>query len=162
MLEIEVQNLDEVIKRMRDFVPRLQRKALRDSARKSMKIVEKAARAKLQSQTGPEATGALAKSITTRNNAKQGKRVGGVVMQVGIKGGAKQYVQNARNVRLGRVGQSYEQGGNQYYFRFIEFGTSKMRARPFLQPALSENVQKVSDTMASELSTAIDKLSGSP
>jgi HK97 gp10 family phage protein len=38
-------------------------------------------------------------------------------------------------------------GGDAFHWRFIEFGTSKMAARPFMRPALAENIQKVSDTV---------------
>jgi HK97 gp10 family phage protein len=143
------------MKAMKEFTPRIQKNVLGAASRKAMKQVEKIARAKLNAQTGPEATGALAKAIVTRTNARQGRRQGGVVTQVGIKGGAKQYVDDSRNRRAGRVGQSYEQGGKQFYFRFLEFGTSKMRARPFLRPALEENQGRVTQVLTDELKKGI-------
>lgn len=43
-----------------------------------------------------------------------------------------------------------------YYWRFIEFGTSKMKARPFLRPAFDNNKGAINDTFVSELSRGID------
>lgn len=38
-----------------------------------------------------------------------------------------------------------------FYGKFIEFGTSKMPARPFLQPAYEKNVQNIKRTIADTL-----------
>jgi len=166
MLEVRVENLDEVLKAMREFTPKLQRKGLTQALRKGMRPVVRAARAK-----APVDTGALKKAIVARVNTKMGRRVGGAVVQVGIRGGAKEYVDSSRNrARVikrgkhkgifvpGRVGESYEQGGNQFYFRFLEFGTSKLPARPFLRPALAENAQKTTDIVTAELRKAIERI----
>jgi HK97 gp10 family phage protein len=37
---------------------------------------------------------------------------------------------------------------DRFYGRFLEFGTSKMAARPFLQPAFEENKDQVQQKMA--------------
>jgi HK97 gp10 family phage protein len=44
-----------------------------------------------------------------------------------------------------------------YYWRFIEFGTSKMKARPFLRPAFDNNKAAINDTFVQSLSDGIDK-----
>jgi HK97 gp10 family phage protein len=153
MFELNAPGLDQLIKDMREFTPKLQRKHLTQALRKGMAPVRKSAQQKV-----PTDTGALKRAITTRANSKLGKRMGGAAMQVGIRGGAKEYVNNARNRRTGRVGQSYEQGGNQFYFRFLEFGTSKLAARPFLRPALAENIGNTTQIVTTELRTAIDRI----
>ena len=166
MLDVRVENLDEVIDKMSTFASRLQRKGLTQALRKGMRPVVRAARAK-----APVDTGALKKAIVARVNTRMGRRVGGAVVQVGIRGGAKEYVDSSRNrARVikrgkrkgifvpGRVGESYEQGGNQFYFRFLEFGTNKLPARPFLRPALAENAQKTTDIVTAELRKAVDRI----
>jgi HK97 gp10 family phage protein len=45
-----------------------------------------------------------------------------------------------------------------FYWRFLEFGTSKMRARPFMRPALQENVGRATDVAVGELNKALDRL----
>ena len=44
-----------------------------------------------------------------------------------------------------------------FYGRFVEFGTAKMAARPFLRPALDNNKQAVIDAMKARLKQRIDK-----
>jgi HK97 gp10 family phage protein len=153
VFDLNAPDLDKLLKDMRGFTPKLQRKYLNQALRKGMAPVRKSAQQKV-----PKNTGALKRAIITRANARLGKRLGGSAVQVGIRGGAKQYVNSTRNRRLGRVGQSYEQGGNQFYFRFLEFGTSKMAARPFLRPALEENIGNTTQIVTAELRKAIDRI----
>ena len=161
MFEIKIDNLDQVLDRMKDFTAQVQKRVTTTAARNAMKPVAALAKSNLRVAIGrtkdSRSTGALLNAIVVRNNPRQGRKQGGVVMQVGIKGGAKEYVKSSRNVRLGRVGQAYEHGGNQFYFRFLEFGTSKMAARSFLRPALSKNAQRTNNIFAAEMNKGIDR-----
>lgn len=56
---------------------------------------------------------------------------------VGMKGGTRRYANTARNRRARRAGAKYRTAGAVWYGRMIELGTSKMKARPFLRPALA-------------------------
>lgn len=62
-----------------------------------------------------------------------------LIMRVGIKGGAKRNPETP------------------YYWRFQEFGTKTIPARPFLQPALETNEQQVYDSLVQELTKALFK-----
>jgi HK97 gp10 family phage protein len=55
------------------------------------------------------------------------------------------------------AGSSGNPGGDTFYFRFLEFGTSKMAARPFIRPALSQNAQRATDVVVESLNKEIDK-----
>jgi HK97 gp10 family phage protein len=46
-------------------------------------------------------------------------------------------------------------GKDAYYARFLEFGTVKLPAKPFLTPALSQNVQKATEAMKTRLAKRI-------
>jgi HK97 gp10 family phage protein len=153
MFELNSPDLDKLIRDMKSLSPKLQRRGLVQALRKGMAPVRESAKAR-----APVDTGALKNAIIVRANNKLGKRNGGAAMQVGIRGGAKEYKDNSRNRRMGRVGKSFEQGGNQFYFRFLEFGTSKLAARPFLVPALRENVDKTTKIVAENLRIAIDRI----
>ncbi|NSW92317.1 MAG: HK97 gp10 family phage protein [Firmicutes bacterium] len=48
-------------------------------------------------------------------------------------------------------------GKDQFYGLFIEQGTSKMAAKPFLRPALDENKEKVQKAITDEIEKAINK-----
>lgn len=152
-VDLNIQGLDQAVDKIRTLAPKLQKKGLRSAARKAMGIVRKAAQDK-----APVRSGNLKKNIVTRVNTRRSKEEGGVVMQVGIRGGARQYKDTKENRRSGRVGKSYEGAGNAFYWRFSEFGTQKQPAAPFMRPALANNVEPVTDTFARELSSEIDKV----
>ena len=58
----------------------------------------------------------------------------------------------------GRAGRG-RQGKDAYYARFVEFGTVKLPARPFMRPALENNTQKATDAVASRLKQRLAKVS---
>jgi HK97 gp10 family phage protein len=64
-----------------------------------------------------------------------------------------------RDAKAGKTGQA-KQGKDAYYARFVEFGTVKMPARPFLRPALENNLQAATDAMAQRLKQRIEKANG--
>ncbi|WP_373181213.1 HK97-gp10 family putative phage morphogenesis protein [Clostridium butyricum] len=49
------------------------------------------------------------------------------------------------------VGIDKSDNSNIYYGKFIEFGTSKMSARPFMQPAYEKNKDNIKRTIAETL-----------
>lgn len=51
-------------------------------------------------------------------------------------------------------------GKDAYYARFVEFGTVKVPARPFIRPALEDNVQRATQAIADRLAARIKKVSG--
>ncbi|UHQ21888.1 HK97 gp10 family phage protein [Lysobacter sp. 5GHs7-4] len=148
----------EVERKLRALSPQLQRKALNQAMRKGMAPVKRAAVTRARAFDDPATAQSIAKEIVIRSNRRKGRQLGGFVVQVGVRGGARAYVSNKGNRRAGRVGKSYEGGGNVFHWRFLEFGTAKMRAQPFMRPALSENVDAVTNITVSELSAAIDKI----
>jgi HK97 gp10 family phage protein len=48
-------------------------------------------------------------------------------------------------------------GKDEYYGTFVELGTKKQPAQPFLRPAVDENKEKISEKVTSELSRAVGK-----
>lgn len=50
-------------------------------------------------------------------------------------------------------------GKKQFYAYFHEYGTSKMKARPFLRPAYDENIDEVQEKIAEELRKTIERRS---
>lgn len=155
--EFQIQGLDAVLARMKGLAPELRKKGVRAAARKAMNVVRDAARARAKQFDDPSTTLSVAKNIVTAERTKSGKAIGGIVMGVGVRGGAKSYTKNADNRRAGRAGKSYVTGGTTWYWRLLEFGTQKMRAQPFMRPALANNIQRVTDVFVSELNPAIDK-----
>ncbi len=78
---------------------------------------------------------------------------------VGVRNGVAHYANNVRNRRMNRAGQTYNNAGATYYWRFLEFGTRKMAAHPFLRPAFdaknNEAVKVITETLDQQLPQAL-------
>lgn len=158
--EFDIKGLDGVLQKMRTLSPKLQRKGLVAAVRKGANIVRDDARNRAKQFDDPATPEKIWKEIVVRLNGRRSRQEGGVVMQVGVRGGAKEYKDNAKNRRAGRVGGQYEGAGSAglFYWRFLEFGTSKMAARPFMRPALESNVDKATDAIVTELNRQLDEV----
>ncbi|MNE79587.1 hypothetical protein D3C80_1760880 [compost metagenome] len=44
-----------------------------------------------------------------------------------------------------------------WYWRLLEFGTERIRATPFMRPALTESIAEVTNTFVSEYDKSIDR-----
>ena len=158
MASTSLQGVDGVVKKMLGLAPKLQRSGLKKSARRAMAIVRDAARDRAKNIDDPATAKKIWKNIGIQEATKESKREGGVVMRVGVMGGA-------RDVSAGGIKGAKQlknnPGGDTWYWRFPEFGTEHNPAAPFMRPALSENVDAVTERFATELSTAIDAALGS-
>jgi len=97
----------------------LGRKALKETA----KIVRKDAKKRVKAQS--EDTGTLRKNIATWVKKKGPE---GPHLQIGV----------YKKDRAKKKGL-----GDAYYAHFIEFGTSKQAAKPFLRPSVMENIEEI-------------------
>lgn len=62
-----------------------------------------------------------------------------------------------RDVKAAKRGQG-KLGKDAYYARFVEFGTVKAPAQPFMRPALEDNVQRATQAIADRLRARIKKV----
>lgn len=156
--EFKIHGLDGVLRNMRAIGPQLSAKGARTAMRKAANVVRDAAKANAARLDRPETPNRIADNVAVQFASKRLKQTGDVMFRVGVRGGARQYSNTRENRGSGRVGKTYATGGSTFYWRFLEFGTSKMPARPFLRPALEHNVEKVTNVAVTELKKAIDKI----
>jgi len=62
-----------------------------------------------------------------------------------------QEVSDSVNVRI-------EHGKKEYYGKFVELGTKKQPAKPFLRPAVDENKKQISEAVTEEIGRAVGKV----
>ena len=150
-IEFEIRGMDHVIHTL-EQLPRevttrrggLAAKALRKGAL----IIRDQARANVRAITAgsTRSTGALAKAVTASKVRLRGEKGARYLVWLG-KRSARRYRQSAANVRSGRSGRTYAIEGPQFYGRFLEYGTAKMIARPWIRPAFqTRRVEAVSIT----------------
>lgn len=150
--EFEIKGLDGVLTKLRTLSPKLQKKGLVAAVRKGANIVRDDARNRAKAFDDPSTPKPIWREIVTRVNGRRGRQEGGVVMQVGVRGGAR----SDRSTRSSNA--SNDSGSNVFYWRFLEFGTSKMAAQPFMRPALESNTEKATDAIVTELKRQLDEV----
>lgn len=130
-MSAEVRGLEELIKKLNDLPKKLENRVIRAAVRQGANIIKE----KAQSYV-PENTGALKKSI----------KVSGAKAKPGV-----------ISFKI-RPTNNTKKGISVFYGRFIENGTSKMVAKPFMRPAFDEAgdevIGKVIDTIKSKLNEA--------
>lgn len=105
----------------------------------------------------PEKSGLLKESIIMIRD-KNPRRTPGASERyvIGVKGGGRGvYANTAKNRRKRRVGEKYEKESQAYYFRFIELGTEKMPARPFMRQAIAKHAESTIDIAAKRIASGI-------
>ena len=158
----QIEGLDDVTAKMRELSnPKKQKNAATRSARKAMAVVRKAAVANAKALDDSNSPERIWKNIQVKASKT---RQGLVIMRVGVRGGAMSYANTKENVRKGKIGKKYltpgdktNPGGDTWYWRLVEVGTSRSAAKPFLRPALNNNVDSVQDGFVTDFKDQLDK-----
>lgn len=139
--------LDEVLQKLETVQHETQYKAGRFALRKAANVVRDTIKRGAERLDDPTTAEDVSKNIAIRWSGKQFRRTGDLAFRVGVLGGARQQEQKG----------AAAPGGHTYYWRFLEFGTSKMPARPFVRTALSENIQRASQEFVTHYGAALDR-----
>lgn len=157
MIEAEIKGIDELNKRLDAISVDLRKKGGRFALRKAADIVRNAAianAARLDDSQTPEN---ISKNIATRWNTRLNKRTGDLGFRVGVLGGAVK--PEGKLASLGEISGKGKAnpGGDTWYWRFLEFGTKKMAARPFMLPALQQNIDNAINAFITHYNAALDR-----
>ena len=147
---VNLTGADQLLKRLKAVEETMQRTVARRAARKGAIVFRDAARANYQSLhlDDPKTSENIARNIAVQQSRRGGAREGGVMMRVGIMGGAR------------KAKGTGAPGGDTFYWRFLEFGAPgrKIQPRPFMRPVLSQKAQQATDAVADDLARSLDKL----
>lgn len=148
-VNLNIEGLDDFTKRIAELkdVKKVRSKGLA-AARKAMKIVQLSAKIGAAYIDDGKTDENIEKNIVIR--AGKSRDYGTIRMRVGVQGGA------AVNAKSDRAKLAALPGGETVHWRFIEFGTSKVPAVPFMRPALEQNIQKVTDEFAQSFMKSIE------
>jgi HK97 gp10 family phage protein len=151
MISMKVEGLRELNKALQELPLQVRGRPLRSATQKAAAVIRNEARAK-----APVDTGLLKREIiATRSRRQSGE--GRETFSIMVKQLTKKYADTKANRRKGRVGKKFKTEGLAYYWRFIEFGTSKMAARPFLRKAFETKQREAVEVLRKELGDAIQK-----
>lgn len=157
--QIRIDGLDGLLQSLRQLPKELQGKPLLSGMRKGGNLIRDEAKRRVVRASGFLANQIVVRRAAAKDRRKAGVGAGGEYFTVGVRTGKKvRYANTKRNRRQGRAGKLYEQSGWAYYWRFLEFGTKNMRAKPFLTPAAEARGPQAAKVMIDETRNAIDKI----
>lgn len=159
----DITGLDEVQAKLRQLGNKRKAKnAANRASRKAMNIVKNAARANAKRIDDGKTPEKIWKNIIVK--AGKSKGYDNITMQVGVRGGAKNYANTRANRRANLAGSSYQTGGDKkspggdtWYWRFKEFGSATNDADPFMRPALNNNHAAVQAEFTRAFGEELDK-----
>lgn len=144
LVEFKLTGLSDLQAQLEDLGTELGVKALAQAARKAFQPVLDAAKA-----MAPAYSGALRASLKLKVAKPKGADDTVVVVGIKISGGPKD---SSGGALLGK-----EELPPARRWHFIELGTAKMAAHPFLRPALDANASAVLDLLKVEIANSIEK-----
>lgn len=163
--DVKITGGAELLNRLSALPDKLQKKGAVRASRKAMRVALNAAKATARQFDDPESAERIWRNIAIQNSSRQGRREGGVVMRLGVMGGARAYANTRENRRKGRVGATYKTagsknnpGGDTWYWRFLELVTEGKPRQEFLVPAVMENAQMIEGLLAEYLEREIELL----
>ena len=150
---VEVKGIDQLKRALSALPEKLRKKVMVKALRAGARVVLAEARSLVPVLKAPapyRTAGLLKKRLTVRTS-KEARQQGNVGVFVNVRP-----ADGAKYKSLGKVGgvrirlkkKDSKRGAKSpldpYYWRFVEFGTKKMTARPFLQPAAGKLDQALS------------------
>lgn len=163
--EVRITGERDLLTRLSALPDKLQKKGAVRATRKAFRVALNAARATARNLDDPESREQIWRNIAIQNSPRTGRRIGGVAMRLGVKGGARAYADTRENRRKGRSGKAYATGGSKgnpggdtWYWRFLELGNKRMARQEFLLPAVRDNAQRIEGLLAEHLEREIELL----
>lgn len=148
-IEFNLTGMDEAIKKLRALPVELRKKPGRSALGYAAKIVRQAAQSNAlrvdDSQTGRR----IADNVVQRFRSRYFKRTGDLMISVGVA---------TERGRIPKGNPDEGPKGNTPHWHLVELGTEDVRARPFLRPALEQNIGAATDEFARRLDRAIDRI----
>jgi len=148
---MQLTGFKELAVALRELPERVARNGLRAAVNAGSTVIKKEVISK-----APEDTGALKDNIYQ----KQVREQSGPMRQtfyVGVRKGVAKYANTAANRRAGKAGKVYKDAGTTFYWRFLEFGTSKLAAHPFVRPAFESKKEDAVIAIGEKLDERIQK-----
>jgi HK97 gp10 family phage protein len=140
----EIEGFGEVIGKLKELKAEPRKKSTRFALRKAANVVRDAAKAGAEKVDDPKTPTNIAANVVVRADTRHLREAGELKFSVGIRGGSTSKRKNASNP-----------GGDTYYWRFLEFGTAKMAAQPFMRPAMESSIAPATDEFVKQFDKAI-------
>lgn len=144
----KITGLDELKKNLKKVSDDIAYKGGRSALRSAANVIRKEAKLRAERLDDPATPERIADNIVVRWDGKKFKKTGNPAFRVGVMGGAKN---DDEKKKIGK-------GGDTFYWRFLEFGTAKMAAKPFMRPAMDASQQEAVDKFVGAYKKQLDKV----
>lgn len=127
--DVKLTGVDELTKALAEATKQIRTKAVRSALRKAGNVISKAAKQAapvLKVPTKMRNSGTVKKNIAVRNS-KFARQAGNEGVFIGVRP-----LRGSRQKKLGKA--SAKNPNDPFYWRFLEFGTKKMKARNIFGP----------------------------
>ena len=146
----KITGLDELKKNLKKVSDDIAYKGGRSALRSAANVIRKEAKLRAEKLDDPTTPERIADNIVVRWDGKKFKRTGNPAFRVGVMGGAKSKSDDEKKIQ--------GKGGDTFYWRFLEFGTAKMAAKPFMRPAMDASQQEAVDKFVEAYKKQLSKV----
>lgn len=150
-IEFSLTGIDDLVGKINAVKQDVKFKGGRFALRKAATLVAAAAKTSAMKHNDPRTGRAIADNVAVRFSNRKFKNSGDLMFRVGI-------MQGAQLPELPK-GEKAEDGAKAAtpHWRLLEFGTEKMRARPFMRPALADNIGEATSEFLQQYEKALDR-----
>lgn len=152
-LEFKIQGLDPLKEKLTAVDAAVRGPSGRTALRKAAYVLRDKARENASRVDDPQTKEAINKNIVAAFGAKRYKATGDLSFRIGVLGGAK----SRKKLRSGEDRNSGNPGGDTFYWRFVEMGTQRVAARPFLRNVGDQVGQQAVDTFIEAFGAVLDR-----
>jgi HK97 gp10 family phage protein len=150
----EITGVETLQLKLKQLPVKLGEQAMRRAVKKGAIPIRNRARSIAKQLDDPQTRSNIAKNIVVRGGGRRFEKFqGGPKARVGVLGGARDY---SAYGELSGDG-SGNPGGDTFHWRFLEFGTAKMQAKPILTPAMEGGAEAAFTATADAMSKETDK-----
>lgn len=152
--DVKLEGLEELHGKLKELTSDVQFKGGRFALRRAAQVLRDKARQNAGGVDDPATTESIEKNIVERWNGRLFRQSGNLGFRVGVLGGARGFAAASGEVKGAGSGNP---GGDTFYWRFLEFGTAKMAAQPFMRPAADQSAGDVVDEFVKQYDKAADR-----
>lgn len=159
MADVEIKGLSELLEKMKRLPGIINQKCLRRSMVPGAQKIRNTAKSNLSGVVKMK-TGLLERAIRLAYNRKEstpGKAVYHVFVSSAVRGGGGTFAMGRKAIKKIRAKGFQGSSAWAFYWRFIELGTIKRPATPYMRTAFDSEVRPVIDLIKNKLAELIEK-----
>ena len=171
--KLDEEQVNAIIRKIKSLEDRFAKNATRRALRKAAAPIREEAKRKAMAFDNELTREAIYKNLAVFSGSRRRERQeGGTMVRLGVRGGSMSKTKESKKKRAKRkaAGKATlkdlgeiegkgkgNPGGDTFYWRFLEFGTSKMPAKPFLRASLEAKKDEAKKEIVSSLERELEE-----